>query len=87
MKSTRAGVGVPGGIRSAERGVLGAEACGIMSGGSILSRGEAGVVSVVGGRYWNPERERLRRLEANLDAHREHVVQLFVREAAVAPSL
>jgi len=27
-----------------------------------------------GGRHWNTKGERLRRLEANLDAHREHLV-------------
>jgi hypothetical protein len=65
-----------------------AEACGIMSGGEhIEPAGWAGVDSVVGGRHWNTEGERLRRLEANLDAHREHVVKLFVREAQVAPGL
>lgn len=65
-----------------------AEACEIMSGGEhIKPSGWAGVDSVVGGRHWNTEGERLRRLEANLDARREHLVKLFVREAEVAPGL
>ena len=64
------------------------EACGIISGGEhIKPTGWVGVDSVVGGRHWNTEGERLRRLEANLDAHREHVVKLFVHEAEVAPGL
>ena len=68
--------------------VIGAEACGIMSGGEpIKPSGWAGVDSVWGGRHWNIEGERLRRLEANLDAHREHLVKLFVGEAEVAPGL
>jgi hypothetical protein len=68
--------------------VIEAEACEIMFGGEqIKPSGWAGVDSVVGGRHWNTEGERLRRLEANLDAHREHEVKLFVREAEVAPGL
>ena len=65
-----------------------AEACKVMSSGEhIKMTGWAGVDSVVGGKHWNTEGERLRRLEANLDAHREHVVKLFVGEAQVAPGL
>jgi hypothetical protein len=68
--------------------VIEAEACEIMSSGEhIKPSGWAGVDSVVGGRHWNTEGERLRRLEANLDAHREHLVKLLVREAEVAPGL
>jgi hypothetical protein len=69
--------------------VIETEACGIISGEEhIKPTGWAGVDSVVGGaRHWNTEEERLRRLEANLDTHREHVVQLFVDEAEVAPGL
>jgi len=54
-----------------------------------LSRGWAEVDSVVGGKQgnWNTEGERLRWLEANLDAHREHLVKLFVRETEIAPGL
>ena len=64
------------------------EACGIMSGGEhIKPTGWAGVDSAVGGRHWNREGERLRWLEANLDAHREHSAKLFVGEAEVAPGL
>jgi len=36
MKNTRASDGVPGGIRNEERGVIEAEACGIMSGGEHI---------------------------------------------------
>lgn len=65
-----------------------ADACGTISGGEhIKPTGWAGVDSVVGGRHWNTEGERLGRLEANLDAHREHVVKLFICEAKVAPGL
>ena len=67
-----------------------AEACGIMSGGEpVEPDGWAGVDSVGGGQagHWNTERERLWWFEANLDAHREHAVELFVREVEVAPGL
>ncbi len=63
--------------------------CGIMSGGEHIEPGmDRGRFSCGGqARHWNTERERLRWLEANLDAHREHLVKLFVGEAEVAPGL
>lgn len=88
MKNTWAGDGELEGIRSGGKGVMEVKACRNSPAGSILSRRDGqGVDSVEGDGNENTEEERLGWLEANLDAHREHEVKLFVCEAQVAPGL
>ena len=88
MKNTWAGDGTLDGRRSGGKGVIEVKACRNGPAGSILSRLDGqGVDSVEGDRRWNTEGERLRWQEANLDAHKEHAVKLFVCEAEVAPGL
>jgi len=50
--------------------------------GASWSKGRGGSkIEFVGGQHWNTEQEVLRRLEANLDARAQHLLDLIVIQA------
>ncbi len=88
MKNTWADDGALEGTRNGGKAVIEVKASKNGPAGSIWSQlGGQGVDSVEGDRHGNTEGERLRWLEANLDARREHGVKLCICEAEVAPGL